>query len=307
MKKQIVTISLSIFLSMLMAFNVLEAKSIKTQPKKLSDYDVFYEMTRQIMASHERKIYRNLQSIKEKKEFIEDFWTKRDAIPGTPENEVKAEYMRRVAYVEKWYRERIGKGRGWDSDRGKMYLLLGEPDHKSVGSGYTYSNTGRRIKVLQESWYYDYYGLRLNFADKRSLGIYRITNWSPRVIGAIESARFDVHHLGKRNQDFKFKAAYKGDELRIAIPAKVVSYEKGDGVMEANFNVKIAIYRDYKRIDDIIDSISYVHTQKDTVNGNKINLAIPVDISGRGKYLFDIIVEDATSSERYRDMVKTKI
>jgi len=52
--------------------------------------------------------------------------------PETEENEVQLEYEARLEFVERWFREKVGSGRGWESDRGKIYLMLGAPDERST-------------------------------------------------------------------------------------------------------------------------------------------------------------------------------
>ncbi|MCP5052893.1 MAG: GWxTD domain-containing protein [bacterium] len=307
MRNIAVTLTIVFILMLGGTFAEAKTKRVKTQPRKLSNYDEFYEMTRLIMLKDERRIYKNLQSIEDKKAFIKDFWKKRDQFPGTAINENKVEFYRRALFAERWYRERIGKGRGWDSDRGKMYLLLGEPDQKVNHTGYVGNGIGSSVKTLKESWYYDYYGLVLQFADVNGLGRYRISNWSPRVIGAVESAKFDIQHQGKPKQAFKFKAKYANGELRILIPSKTVSFDESDDIMEANFKITVYVYKDYKRVDDIVDTVSFIHRKEDMLKGEKIDLAIPVPTSEKGKYLFDIIVEDTMADSRYRDMLKMKI
>ncbi len=58
--------------------------------------------------------------------FIEQFWKNRDPTPGTPRNEYYELHYERLAYVNKFF----GRGTsldGWQTDRGRIWILLGEP------------------------------------------------------------------------------------------------------------------------------------------------------------------------------------
>lgn len=57
--------------------------------------------------------------------FLTEFWRAKDPTPDTAFNEMKAEFERRVQFVETHY---AALGRGINSDRGKLYVRLGPPD-----------------------------------------------------------------------------------------------------------------------------------------------------------------------------------
>jgi GWxTD domain-containing protein len=61
----------------------------------------------------------------ERREFIEQFWLRRDPTPGTVENEFKEEHYRRIAYANERFASRIP---GWKTDRGRIYITFGPPD-----------------------------------------------------------------------------------------------------------------------------------------------------------------------------------
>lgn len=90
--------------------------------QKWLDEDVAY-----IISSLEREVFLKLQSDRERNSFIEAFWKRRDPAPLTPENEFKIEHDRRIAYANKYYGRTAPKP-GWKTDRGRMYIILGEPN-----------------------------------------------------------------------------------------------------------------------------------------------------------------------------------
>ena len=79
-----------------------------------------------IITDEEEETFLRLESESLREEFMKRFWVVRDPTPGTPQNEYYDEYQRRLEYVEtKLGRDTPRMGR--QTDRGRMYLLLGEP------------------------------------------------------------------------------------------------------------------------------------------------------------------------------------
>ena len=62
----------------------------------------------------------------EREKAWEEFWQKRDPSPGTPENESREEFFRRIQHVNATFGSPGTPG--WRSDRGMIYIRLGEPD-----------------------------------------------------------------------------------------------------------------------------------------------------------------------------------
>lgn len=82
--------------------------------------EVFY-----IITPLEKEVFLKLSSDEERELFIKAFWAQRDPTPGSDRNEFKEEHMRRFQYANRRF---TGAGKpGWKTDRGKVYILLGEP------------------------------------------------------------------------------------------------------------------------------------------------------------------------------------
>ena len=79
-----------------------------------------------IATSVERDVFLKLQTDRERDLFIEAFWKQRDPTPDSPENEYKTEYYRRLEYVDRYF-GRDAPRPGRKTDRGRIYLILGEP------------------------------------------------------------------------------------------------------------------------------------------------------------------------------------
>jgi len=79
-----------------------------------------------IITSVEKDVFLRLRTDRERDLFIEAFWNHRDPTPNSPTNEFKTEHLRRIAYANRQL-GREGAVPGWKTDRGRMYILLGEP------------------------------------------------------------------------------------------------------------------------------------------------------------------------------------
>ncbi len=79
-----------------------------------------------IITPTEREVFLKLQTDRERDLFIEAFWKHRDPTPNSSENEFKTEHYRRINYANR-YLGRQSPRPGWRTDRGRMYIILGEP------------------------------------------------------------------------------------------------------------------------------------------------------------------------------------
>jgi len=90
--------------------------------------DVLY-----IISPREKEVFELLASDEERDLFIEAFWRSRDPSPGTLANEARDEHARRVEYANRQLGRETPR-RGWQTDRGRTYIQLGEP--RDIGRHY---------------------------------------------------------------------------------------------------------------------------------------------------------------------------
>ena len=90
--------------------------------RKWLDEEVVY-----IITPIEREVFLKLQTDRERDLFMEAFWKHRDPNPDTPENEFKTEHYRRINYANHFF-GRSAPMPGWRTDRGRIYIILGEPN-----------------------------------------------------------------------------------------------------------------------------------------------------------------------------------
>ncbi len=65
-------------------------------------------------------------SPQDRRRLWEDFWARRDPLPATPANEFRDEFFERVRYAVEQFSEAGGQP-GWNTDRGRVYIVLGPP------------------------------------------------------------------------------------------------------------------------------------------------------------------------------------
>ncbi len=153
-------------------------KELASAYKKLLDEDLVY-----IITVEERAAFLRLGTDEEREQFIEQFWLRRNPNPDTVENEFKEEHYRRIAYANEHFS--VGQP-GWMSDRGRIYIIWGPPDHiDSNPTGGLYSEspgegTHTAVTYPFEQWHFRYLegignNITLEFVDKNSIGDYRLT------------------------------------------------------------------------------------------------------------------------------------
>lgn len=91
------------------------------QHRKWLTEDVVY-----IITKVEKDVFLRLGSDQERETFISAFWKQRNPNPNLPENEVKKEHYRRIAYANQWFGKE-SPGPGWRTEMGRIYIILGEP------------------------------------------------------------------------------------------------------------------------------------------------------------------------------------
>jgi GWxTD domain-containing protein len=90
------------------------------------DYKTALDQISLIAGAEELGKLKNLKTLEERIKAFNDFWLARDPSVGTARNEVKEEFYRRVDYANRQFRAL--RREGWRSDRGRVYIMHGEPD-----------------------------------------------------------------------------------------------------------------------------------------------------------------------------------
>lgn len=98
------------------------------------------------------------------------FWEETDPQPNTPENEALDQYFTRVAIANERFRDEGGANGGWRTERGEVFVTLGEPDQMYE------SPPGYDTRILQ--WVYNDYRAVLTFTGQIGFARMRLTSES---------------------------------------------------------------------------------------------------------------------------------
>jgi len=162
----------------------------------------FLSEVRYLISKKERKIFKNTPP-EERRQFIEEFWKVRDPSPASEENEFRDEYYRRIEQANHLFREGSS---GWLSDRGRIYILLGEPERRDVfPSGYSF------YEPPVEIWYYG--SFPVIFVDYNREGIFRLEPGSARKITVLNLFQMQLKPKGIDRNVRQFDFTLKMQEL----------------------------------------------------------------------------------------------
>ena len=130
--------------------------------------DTLYQPLVHIMERDERGIYDDL-SVEGKRNYLRQFWQRRDPTPATPDNPEQERFYAMIAYANREFRESgAGDVPGWRTDRGRIFIRYGPPDEvlRRPASGPT---------PPYEAWKYTSGRLRkFVFLDRTRLGNYTL-------------------------------------------------------------------------------------------------------------------------------------
>lgn len=133
------------------------------KPFSLADADFALEM---ISFIESEKSYNNLlKSSLRSEELLKQFWRTKDPTPNTSFNELMEVFYERVDYAESNFRNLSGVS-GAKTDRGKIYIVNGNPDRIERGVNFN----GK----ITETWYYENPRRIFIFVDKRGDGSFKL-------------------------------------------------------------------------------------------------------------------------------------
>jgi len=145
--------------------------------KKWVEEDVLY-----IITEDEKATFKALRNDEERESFIEQFWLRRNPTQRLGDNPFREEHYRRIAFANQHFASGIP---GWRTDRGRIYIMYGEPDqkesHPTGGTYYRPTNEGGGSTTTFpfEKWWYRYIegvdsDVEIEFVDPTFSGEYRI-------------------------------------------------------------------------------------------------------------------------------------
>lgn len=216
------------------------------KPKLDPESKKFYETARLVMTKEETKIFERLPDAEGRKEFIADFWLKRDPDPSTPDNEFQKEFEARIAYVNKRFNKEGGPG--YNTDRGRVYIFMGPPD--KIEEYNPNFSTPTSTHGFTDIWVYYGRQMAVVFADQKGNGTFRIAQTEGDFFGAMDLMKLG-RHVGPddvfSSPFVKFETVYDpgAQEIEVRLPTKGLMFrENGDGLQEVDLRFLIYVYGD---------------------------------------------------------------
>jgi len=202
----------------------------------------FYDTASMIMTREEVKIFKRLPDPESRKEFIADFWAKRDPNPDNDVNEFKVEFENRVAYAAKRFKTEGGPG--WNTDRGRIYIFMGPPD--KFDEYFSHGDSTVRGPILR--WVYYNYMLVIEFVDEKANGQYKIRKYEGDFFGAIDILKMGTY-VGtndvflKKIVNFGLTYDRTAGEIEVTLPTKLLNFKENDaGKFQIDLRFKFYVY-----------------------------------------------------------------
>lgn len=266
----------------------------------------FYETARLIMSGEERNIFSHLPDAESRKEFISEFWAKRDPDPDTEVNEFKEEFFARINYANKHFKEGIP---GWKTDRGRIYIYMGPPD--KFEEFFTHDDSEVRGSILW--WMYYDYELGIEFADEKGFGQFRIRQYTGDFFGAMEKVNLGQvaraeEGLKRTFVDFSLRFDPDRKEIKIGIPAKAFQFWEEEGNLKAVLQFEFFVYsQDGPKKDRFAEEKVFEMPEEEVLRMKDIVFIFPYVLEAGNYYIDAIIIGKNDSLGKTRKIFEIKV
>ncbi len=299
--------NLSCFLLLTVVFYFLISCGTYEVEKKYDDESKeFLKVVRYLITAKEHKIFTNLPP-SERKEFIEEFWRRRDPHPGTEENEFKEAYLNRIKKANEFFG--VGQA-GYYSDRGMIYVLFGPPDDIHKSQIFT-----KRAGSDQEVWLYSrlidkYPNVRIYFIDRFGTDNFELVKNSA-IYSILQEAKLYYINLAQNKRSFPFEINLirireeenKADLLiHIKVPYNNIWFTSTEDKMEMTLSLQIKILDAIKnKIWEFEKDYFYSFQEKEVKQffGQKHLIEIPLTLK-KGSYMLkaNLITQTGEKGEK---------
>jgi len=278
------------------------------KPKLDPESAKFYQSARLIMTKEEIKIFERLPDAESRKAFIEDFWLKRDPDPDTPDNSFKKEFETRVAFVLKRYNKEGMSA--INTDRGRVYILLGPPEKVEQFS----PEVGSPVRGFTEWWSYYNHQMAVEFVDADGSGRFRMTRHEGDFFGAM-----DLMKLGSyvRADDVfskkfvKFDAIYDdaAGEIEVRIPVKGLMFrDNEDGRLAVDLRFLVYVYGDGGLAkESFLDARAFVLTDAEHETLKTVSARFARRLKPGTNYVDIVIMGKEGQKGKIRQMFEIKV
>ena len=278
-----------------------------SNPKLDPASEKWYQTARLIMTKEENKIFVHLPDSESRKEFIADFWAKRDPDPDTPANEFKQEFEARVAYANSRFKE---GGPGYNTDRGRIYIFMGPPD--KFEEFFPQGDPDNRGSIIWWIYYDDRLGIE--FADEKGNGKYSIRKYDGDFFGAMDLIK--LGNFVKADDVFnkkyvKFETSYDpaSREIEVRIPSNALMFRENDeGKLQIDLSFTVYIYGNGGTSKEIFREVRTVVTTDGELSGMKTVTLRFARALGPGTNFVDVIIKGPKStSSQIRRIFEIKV
>lgn len=295
---------LGLFLLMLVLANCsAKGKSVRTMPP---EDKLFLSEVRYLISKKEIRIFKNTPP-EERQKFIEEFWKVRDPDPSSEENELRDEYYRRIEQANHLFHE---GGSGWLSDRGRIYILLGEPERRDVyPSGYSF------YEPPVEIWYYT--NFPIIFVDENREGMYKLESSSARRLGMINITQMRLKPQGiTRNVrlfDFtltKQNVSAGEAKLLMDIPYRVINLIQKDKAGAYETRIKMLLLITGESGEKILEKEEFFPVSVNRDSLVKLGKNHAIEFSFRlppGKYSAQVTLENTADKSQAKKEIKFEL
>ncbi len=133
-------------------------------PTTVKDLDLAVDQLVYIASQSELDYIKDAKTKEEKTKRYLEFWKKKDPSPSTEENEVFNEYYRRIEYANQHFSHYV---KGWKTDRGMVFILLGAPNNVDR---HPFDVDSKPYEI----WQYYQMNRQFVFVDENGFGDYRL-------------------------------------------------------------------------------------------------------------------------------------
>jgi len=253
----------------------------------------FYETAGLIMTGVEKDIFRHLPDSASRREFIEDFWRKRDPDPETEANEYRDDFFQRIDYANQHFDQGTP---GWKTDRGRIYIYFGPPDR--IERRPMLNNPS--IKGYQ-IWIYYRFNFGVEFLDRRGDGTYTMDPYSG-VIGsfqdALERAQLGLGYSEGMEQarfvDFDIEYDSGQRAFIVTLPTKPLTFgvdARDESLLLADMSFEFFIYpREGETAKlELNQTRSFSMPEDELVKTKQLTFSLPFELS-EGRYYIDALI-----------------
>lgn len=284
---------------------------IKSLPE--NDRTFLYEVGL-IITKQEKKRFLTLTTQKDRDIFKKEFWDKRDPTPRTDDNEFKAEYYDRMFYADKYFSQ--GKKRGFKTDRGRIYMLLGPPSTQRFYPGRITSYVGKKSLDSYPHIIWLYGDFPVIFIDYNQANTFTLSPISSRHIGMLNVIGIQLKPKIQKEKiplDFDIKLDRKPEgklTLLINIAFSTISFTPEENSSNHSTTIEVTLKilnRDTKK-EDIKKKEYKIKLTEENLNDltKHYTMKFPFVLK-KGNYFMEIILKNYTDKKETRKKIKFAI